>query len=62
MPASVALARCAERAQRDPVFAALHPDLPVEVYEAPELGVPLLRVSTLDGYEPGLAEIAAFLR
>ena len=37
-------------------------DLPVEVYEAPELGVPLLQVSTLDGYEPGLAEIAAFLR
>ena len=62
VPASVALARCAERARRDPVFAAMHPDLPVEVYEAPELGVPLLRVSTLDGYEPGLAEIAAFLR
>jgi len=62
VPAELARSRWEERARRDPVFAAMHPDLPAEEYETPALDVPTLRVDTSDGYKPGLAEVAAFLR
>jgi predicted kinase len=62
VPADVARSRWEERARRDPAFASMHPDLPVENYQAPALDVPTLSVDTTDGYRPGLGEIVAFLR
>ena len=62
VPADVASSRWEERGRRDPLFTAMHPDLPFADYESPELGVPTLLVDTTDGYRPSLAEIVAFLR
>jgi predicted kinase len=61
VPADTARTRWKERARRDPMFAAKHPDLPMVSYEPPALDVPTLNVSTLDGYEPSIEEIVAFL-
>lgn len=62
VPAEIARSRWEERGRRDPMFAAMHPDLPVEDYETPALDVPTLRVDTSDDYRPSLDDIVAFLR
>ncbi|MEX2536852.1 MAG: AAA family ATPase [Trueperaceae bacterium] len=66
VPPDIAWSRRQERAGLDPHFAARHPDPPGhlgerEPYDPPSLPLPTLRVSTLEGYAPGLAEIVAFL-
>jgi predicted kinase len=69
----VAVQRFIERAASDPVRRESHPDAEIlaamksgafewERYEPMELGVPVLRVDTTNGYEPMIDQVVAFSR
>jgi predicted kinase len=69
----VAVQRFIERAASDPIRRVSHPDAEIisamergrfqwERYEPMELGIPVLRVDTTDGYQPTLDEVVAFSR
>jgi predicted kinase len=62
VPAEVAKERRQERARLDPLFAQRHPDPAPDTYDPPALAVPTFSVSTLDGYDPSIEDIVAFLR
>jgi predicted kinase len=61
-----------ERGLADPLRERFHHDaavraaregreLPIGLYQPPDLGLPTLRVDTSDGYRPGLEEIVRFV-
>jgi len=67
----VAMERFIERAASDPLRRESHPDAEIiaamessafewERYEPMELGIPVLRVDTANGYEPTLDRIVVF--
>ena len=69
----VAVARFVERSATDPIRRASHPDAEIvaameggtfawERYEPMELGIPVLRVDTTNGYQPVLEDVVAFSR
>ncbi len=65
-PRDVIIRRYAERRpSRHPghhdIAVELGADLDAGEFEPPDLGIPLLRVDTTDGYQPALAEVVAFV-
>jgi len=74
LDAETSARRHLERGLSDPNREFLHGDRRVSIYretghfapggnyDAPHFDVPTLRVSTRDGYEPGLEQIEAFIR